>query len=146
MGHPIAATRLLLATGLVSLVTFACSGGGGGYGGGNSPTAPPPPSNSLVVEIRDFEFVPKSITVNPGDTVTWRLTGSAGIGHTVTAGGGVFDSGASFNTAGATFSHTFTAADAGKTFQYYCIAHQVCCLMQGSVRVGDTAPPPPPGY
>jgi len=146
MAHPIAATRLLLAVSALSLATLACGGGGGGYGHMSTPTSPTPSPSALVVEIRDFEFVPKSITVNAGDTVTWRLTGSPAIGHSVTSTGGGFDSGKSFNTAGATFTHTFTSADVGKTFQYYCVTHQACCLMQGSVRVGDTAPPPPPGY
>ena len=142
MSHPIANPRLLLAGCAVALATFAC-GGGGGY---KSPTSPPPPSGSVVVEVRDFEFSPKSITVNPGDTVIWRLTGSANVDHNVTASAGAFASGKVFNSAGAEFSHTFTAADTGKTFQYYCTIHQVCCLMQGSVRVGESAPPPSPGY
>jgi plastocyanin len=145
MSHPIATARLLLASCIVALATFAC-GGGGGYKSPTSPPPPPPPSNGVVVEIRDFSFSPKSITVSPGDTVTWRLTGSAGIGHTVTSAAAGFNSGANFNSVGAQFSHTFTAADTGKTFTYYCSTHQVCCQMQGSVRVGETAPPPPPNY
>ena len=142
MNYPIATARRLLVASSLSLAVFAC-GGGGGY---NPPTSPPPPPNAIVVEIRDFEFVPKSITVSPGDTVVWRLTGSPSIGHSVTATGGAFNSGLVFNSAGTEFSHTFTAADTGMTILYYCSTHQVCCLMQGSVKVGETAPPPPPGY
>jgi plastocyanin len=141
MKKPIAVAGLLFSLLAVSLAAFACGGGGS-----DSPTSPPPPSGGVVVEIRDFEFVPKSITVSPGDTVTWRLTGSANIGHNVNASGGAFASGAVFTSAGAQFSHTFTDADLGKTFPYYCTTHQVCCVMQGSIRVGDSAPPPAPGY
>lgn len=142
MSHLSAATRLLPAISLVVALAGGCGGGGGG-----SPTSPPPPptTNTVTVEIRDFAFSPRSVTIQSGDTVIWRLTGSAGIGHSVTDGAAL-NSGATFNAMGAQYSHTFTAADNGKTFQYYCTAHKVCCSMQGSVRVGSTAPPPPIGY
>ena len=39
-----------------------------------------------------------------------------------------------------------TAADDGRTFGYSCASHAVCCNMRGSVRVGNSAPPAPPGY
>jgi len=97
------------------------------------------------VEVRDFAFVPKSIVVQPGDTVVWRLTGGDHT-HTVTAVGGMFGSGFAFTQAGATFEHTFTADDLGKTFEYFCQTHYATYAMQGSVRVGNNAPPPGPGY
>ncbi|MFN7943715.1 MAG: plastocyanin/azurin family copper-binding protein [Thermoanaerobaculia bacterium] len=128
---------IVLAAGLVRC------GGGGGYGG--SPTAPPPPTAGLVVEIHDNAFSPKTITIQPGDTVTWVLRGNLAT-HTVTESTGRFDSGRIFTTAGMTFTHTFTTADQGHTFLYYCQTHQGCCLMQGSVRVGNDAPDPGPGY
>jgi len=129
-----------LAAGCVAL---ACGGGGGG-GSNTTPTAPRTPA-ALVVEVRDYSFEPKSITVQPGDTVTWRLVGSDAT-HTVTAVGGVFDSGFTFTQSGATFQRTFTNDDAGKTFEYRCVSHQAMFGMQGSVRVGDSAPQPSPGY
>lgn len=137
--------RLRCLSALVPFIGFAlaCSGGGGGYGG-QTPTAPGSVT-SLVVEIRDFEFVPRSIRVQPGETVVWRLAGSDPT-HTVTAVGGMFDSGFTFSQPGSTFSHTFTAADDGKTFLYWCATHHVSYMMQGSVQVGDLAPPPDPGY
>lgn len=122
-------------------LAVACSGGGGG---GNSPTAPM--SNGVVtVEIHDDFFSPKSVTVAPGQTVRWVLVGSD-YQHTVTELDGRWDSGFRFTSSGATFAHTFGNGDDGMTFQYYCKTHRGCCQMQGSVRVGSTAPPPPPGY
>ena len=126
---------------LVVALAAACGGGGGG---GGTPTGPQGPS-SVVVEVRDFAFEPKSVLVEPGDTVTWRLAGSDHT-HTVTATGGAFDSGFVFTASGATFSRTFVSTDAGRTFEYWCSTHHATHSMQGSVRVGESAPPPSPGY
>jgi plastocyanin len=131
----------IAASGFTLALALACGGGGGG---GGSPTAPPSPS-SITVEVRDYAFEPKSLTVQPGDTVVWRLVGDDKT-HTVTAKGGVFDSGFTFTAPGATFTRTFTEADRGRTYEYWCQSHQASNLMQGSVRVGNTAPPPNPGY
>jgi len=139
--------RLLVVTTVPVLVVLACSGGGSK--GGTTPTAPPlipsPSSSQVVVEVHDDFFTPKSITVHPGDTVIWKLVGKETT-HTVTDNGGAFDSGFSLASAGATFQHTFTADDTNKTFEYKCQSHYGCCQMQGSVRVGDGAPQPNPGY
>jgi len=97
------------------------------------------------VEVRDFSFEPKSVVVQPGDTVVWRLVGSDHT-HSVKAVGGMFGSGFVFTQAGATFQRTFTADEAGKTFEYFCESHYATYAMQGSVRVGANAPPPEPGY
>lgn len=125
------------------LLTAACGGGGGG--GDNPPVSPLPNPSAIVVEVRDYAFVPKSIVVDPGDTVTWRLVGSDQT-HSVTAVGGVFDSGFVFTAPGATFTRTFTVSDLGRTFEYRCTNHHASHMMQGSVRVGESAPPPNPGY
>ncbi|HSM13557.1 MAG TPA: hypothetical protein VLA66_05770 [Thermoanaerobaculia bacterium] len=134
---------------LVLATALSCGGGGGG--GGSTPTtppppAPPPPSPGVVeVQVADNVFTPMSITVEPGTTVRWVFTGSAP-GHTVTDLGGTFDSGFAFTAAGDAFEHTFGSEVEGQTFNYRCVSHQACCLMQGSVRVGETAPEPEPGY
>lgn len=125
----------------VALLLAAC-GGGGGHG--MSPTTPAAPQ-TITVEIVDTAFNPQEIKVSPGDTVQWVLHGALTT-HTTTEQNGLWDSGQAFTTQGATFSHTFTQADLGKTFLYYCKTHKACCQMQGSVRVGDSAPPPNPGY
>jgi plastocyanin len=125
---------------------LAACGGGGGGGGGN-PTDPPPPGGGTVVtvELDEFTFQPRSVTVEPGQRVRWVLRGSDTT-HTVTALDGSFDSGFAFNTPGATFERAFTEADRGTTFNYNCASHADCCDMKGSVRVGSNAPPPNPGY
>ena len=117
-------------------------------GGGSSPTqnnmAPPGGGGMTTVSVGDNFFSPMSVSVQPGDTVKWVLTGS-NMMHTVTDNGGAFDSGMVFTSTGATFQHTFSASDSGKTFNYFCRTHAVCCNMRGSVSVGANAPPPSPG-
>jgi plastocyanin len=123
----------------------ACSGGGG-----SSPAEPPSSTTpsptspkSVMVTISDFQFTPKNITINPGDTVVWTQT-SNDSAHTVTASDGSFDSGAIFTSVGKTFSHTFSTG--GVTVNYFCKAHYTCCGMAGAVQVGTNAPPVNPGY
>ena len=124
-----------------SILLVSCGGGGGG----KSPTAPPAPlPQTVVVQVFDNYYSPKSIVVQAGDTVNWVRVGANPV-HTVTASDGAFDSGANgLAPAGATFVHVFN--DAGHTHTYYCQVHGACCMMQGSVRVGNEAPPPPSGY
>jgi len=89
-----------------------------------------------------FSFSPSTVTVQPGDTVTWTWKDSD---HSVTSGlpdapDGLFNSGV--KNSGATFSVTFT--DPG-TKRYYCQPHGSCCGMVGSVIVaGETTPTPTP--
>jgi LPXTG-motif cell wall-anchored protein len=75
-----------------------------------------PLAATQTVEARDFEFAPKMITVNVGDTVVWKNVGQAE--HTVTADDGSFDS--DDLEAGQEFSFTFNTAG---TFPYYCKYH-----------------------
>ena len=117
--------------------------GGGGGGGSSSPTDPQPPQSSVhIVQVKDNSYDPKTLTIQPGETVRWVLSGSSP-DHTVTAKDGSFDSGTAFRTPGATFEHRF---DTGGTFEYSCQAHSQCCLMRGSIKVGSNAPPPDPTY
>lgn len=51
----------------------------------------------------------------PGDTVTWDWSGTD---HSTTSDTGVGDSGV--HSAPHTFTHTFTAADSGKSFPFSC--------------------------
>jgi plastocyanin len=124
---------------LGSLVLLSCGGGGGS----SSPTEPQPQPQPQVVtiEVRDNTYSPKSVTIRPGDTVRWVLRGSD-LTHTVTALDGAFSG--TFPQAGMVFERRFDNAD--RTFDYRCQAHADCCQMQGSVRVGTSAPPPRPGY
>jgi len=72
----------------------------------------------LVVTIKDFEVFPKTSMVSAGQTVTWNW---AGDNHSTTSDTGVWDSGVQNQPH--TFTHTFTAADSGKTFPYFCLVH-----------------------
>ena len=120
----------------------ACSGGDGG----SSPTSSTNSAGQEVtIEVFDFEFRPKSVTIQPGQTVRWVLRGNDR-SHTTREQNGTWNSGTVFNQDGATFRHTFTVSDSGRTFLYYCASHQGCCQMQGSVRVGANAPAPDPDY
>jgi len=105
------------------------------------PTAPPPTTvaapSAVSVSIGDRVFVPSSVTVAPGGTVTW--TNNDDRPHTVTANDRSFDSG--ILGAGATWSRTFPN---GGTFAYFCELHPD---MTGTVTVplagGGGSPPPP---
>lgn len=114
-------------------------------GGDSDGDSDPDQSAVTVVQVLDNEFSPKSITIQPGDTVRWQLSG-VGTSHTVTAMSGSFDSGFVFTSQGAFFERKFPVAEDGETFEYSCVTHKECCEMQGSVRVGANAAPPSDGY
>ncbi|MGH2848328.1 MAG: cupredoxin domain-containing protein, partial [Thermoleophilaceae bacterium] len=101
------------------------------------PAATPPPRRlrdasrsasaaaSTTVVIRDFEFVPASVTIDVGDTVTWRNEGPTP--HSATAEDGSFDTG--IFARGGSRSQTFQEAGA---FSYICTPHP---YMTGTVTV-----------
>jgi len=76
-------------------------------------------------------FVPSTVTIEVGDTVTWDNTDTAA--HTATGGtaadgpSGVFDS--SLIMAGGSYSYT---ADTAGTFDYFCMVHP---WMEGTIIV-----------
>jgi len=92
------------------------------------------PEGSAVpgCEETDACYIPSSVNVNIGETVTWSNDDTAA--HTVTSGSpadgvdGIFDS--SLFAAGTTFSHTFEEEG---TFNYFCMVHP---WMVGVVMVG----------
>lgn len=98
-----------------------------------SPTAVVTPSGTegamikkeAKIAIRNFAFVPATITIKKGETVTW--TNEDSVGHTATALDGTFDSG--ILQQGKSFSFTFTKAG---TFDYKCTPHP---NMRGKVVV-----------
>jgi len=84
-------------------------------------------------------FIPSTVTIGVGETVTWDNTDTAA--HTATGGGhagegpsGVFDS--SLIMAGGSYSHTF---DEAGTYPYFCMVHP---WMLGTVIVGGSASEP----
>jgi plastocyanin len=88
-----------------------------------APAAPAPAPTAAAVEIHDFAFMPKTIAVPVGTTVTW--TNEDGTEHNVTGAG---LKSASFG-AGGTYSYTFAKAG---TFMYACSLHP---QMKGTVTV-----------
>ena len=90
-----------------------------------SVTAPAAPVSGNQVNIDGFAFVPATLTVSAGTTVTW--TNRDEEPHTVAASDGSFHS-PGMGT-GATFTHTFATAG---TFDYVCSIHP---MMHGTVVV-----------
>ena len=78
------------------------------------------PSQTHTVQVLDFEFEPKDITIDVGDVVLWDWVGV--IPHTstsdATSGPDSWESG--LLGEGATYEHTFTTAG---NHPYYCIPH-----------------------
>ncbi len=80
-----------------------------------------------AVSIAGMKFVPASLTVPVGTTVTWTSAGAPTHTSTSTATPPVWDSGNI--TGGKSFSHTFTTAG---TFAYHCKIHT---FMHGTIVV-----------
>jgi plastocyanin len=79
------------------------------------------------VGIANFAFSPSSITIAPGDTVTW--TNSDGTTHTVRGNNGTWGSGNLAN--GQTYTHQFNETG---DFTYHCAIHS---SMTGIVHVSS---------
>jgi plastocyanin len=95
-------------------------------------------ANAATIDVQvaadGLKFTPQNVTINVGDTVRWTWVGS---GHSTTSGtpghpDGMWDSGV--QSAGFTFSFTFTTPG---TFNYFCSPHGLCCGMIGSVTVNQ---------
>lgn len=89
----------------------------------SAPAAPPVGPDAVLIQ--NFAFVPATLTVKVGATVTW--TNQDGEPHTVVADGGQFHSPAMDSNA--IYSYTFAAAG---TYGYVCSIHP---FMRGSVVV-----------
>jgi plastocyanin len=113
------------------LVTACGSGSGGGGATPSTPTTASTSSGSATaisgptVEINNFMFTPKTLTVPVGTTVTWKFADSTQ--HTVTADDNSFTSPALGS--GQTYTHTFTSAG---TVDYHCSIHT---FMTGTIVV-----------
>ena len=98
-------------------------------GGSPAPAASaapsPEPSPISTIHIRDFAYVPASVTIHPGQTV--RFVQDDSTAHTVTAVDKSFDSGNLDK--GKSWTHTF---DKEGTYAYLCAYHPT---MRGTVVV-----------
>ena len=88
------------------------------------------------VDIKNFAFSPKDLTINAGDTVVW--TQFDAIQHTTTSDAipRLWDSG--LLSAGRTFSHTF---DTVGTFPYHCTPHSGTMKATITVQAAVNTPP-----
>ncbi|HSN00555.1 MAG TPA: plastocyanin/azurin family copper-binding protein [Rudaea sp.] len=85
----------------------------------------------------NLSFTPSTLTINSGDTVTFK---NAGGNHNVVADDNSFTNGAP-STANWSYSRTFNSAG---TFGYYCSVHGgPGSGMHGTITVKSVAPPPP---
>ena len=97
------------------------------------PTAPPAtpastqatPAPTLIVHIRDFQYIPKDPAIHVGDTIQYINDDESA--HTVTADDKSYDSG--YMAKGQTWSKTYTVAGA---YPYFCAYH---AFMRASVTV-----------
>jgi plastocyanin len=117
---------------LALAITLALGGGvavaqmTGGSPAPAASTAPSPePSPISTIHIRDFAYVPASVTIHPGQTVRFAQDDSTA--HTVTAVDKSFDSGNLDK--GKSWTHTF---DKEGTYAYLCAYHPT---MRGTVVV-----------
>lgn len=92
---------------------------------GTGPRGTPVPVGPGQVVIKDYEFTPRDIEVQVGDTVTWVNQDT--FNHYVITVDRQIDSG--LLTPGGTYAKTFTAPG---TYQYYCDIHN---YMKGTVTV-----------
>lgn len=91
-----------------------------------TPATTVPSTNMASVNISNFNFVPQTVAVTNGTTVTW--TNGDTVAHTVTSVTGVFDSGPI--SPGATWSYTFNQTG---SFEYSCTIHP--SIPHGTVTV-----------
>ena len=112
---------LLCVAALAGLVLTAC-------GGDEEPATEAPAGSSAAtteVDIAEFKYVPETITVTAGDTVTW--TNSDEAPHTATADDEAFDTGDLQR--GQKGEVTFEEPG---SYPYYCRFH---AFMKGTVEV-----------
>jgi plastocyanin len=108
---------------LAALTTVAACGSDSSGGGAPPATATEsassgsaPAGGGSTVEIMNFMFMPGSLTVPVGTTVTWKFDDSTD--HTVSADDNSFASSPMAN--GQTFTHAFSTAG---TVAYHCSIH-----------------------
>lgn len=97
----------------------------------------PDARESTAVAMVDNAFMPASLTVQVGDTVTWTNRGM--LPHTTTSDAGTWDS--RTMRPGASFPFTFSQPG---TYPYVCVFHAGLGMRGTITVVAPTATPPPP--
>ena len=100
----------------------------------SSASTPAPSATPVLVTIKDFAFVPSTLSIPVGGSVTFKNLDQAA--HTATDSNGAFDSG-NLDTGK---SYTFTFKKAG-TYKYVCTYHP---SMRATIVVGASSTPTPP--
>lgn len=119
-------TRRLAAAPLALCLALAACGGGDEEEAGNAaPSAGTCPEGSVVIAMRDIEFIPENATAQVGDTVCWPNEDD--IQHNAVAEDGSFES--PLYPGGQIF--TATMEEAG-TIEYVCTIHPG---MDGTIEV-----------
>jgi plastocyanin len=90
-----------------------------------TPVPSPMPSPVSIIHIKNFAFVPESVTIPAGSTV--KFVEDDAVPHTVTATDGSFDSGNLDQKQ--TWTHTFTKVG---TYNYLCTYHT---YMKGKIVI-----------
>lgn len=129
--------RLALAAIVVAVAATACTSGDDGAGETSPSTAASDSGDvstsvegDAVVEIERFEYRPRTIEVEAGDTVTWRNGDK--IIHWVTAGTPDDATGAFMERMPGEGDTVTLAFDEPGEFTYFCTRHE---FMRGSVVV-----------
>ena len=101
------------------------------------------PAHAADVTVTNFAFMPSTVSVAAGDTVTWKFVGPD-VNHSATSDPGQAESWDSdpgnsspSHTVGDAFPHTFTQEG---TYTYFCKVH---LFMRARVVVGAAGRPPP---
>ena len=119
----------------VLLGALAVAAGPMSMAGARADQTPTPNPSPFVVHLKNYAFVPATLTVPVGALVEFQNDDS--VAHTVTATGKeAFDSGNL--DGGAKFKHTFSKAG---RFDYVCAYHP---NMKGTIVVSDVAASPTP--
>ena len=111
--------RKLIAIGFLAvsmMVVFAAPAGAATNAAPASTTTDAAPAALKKITIKDFRFMPSSLTVHVGDTVRWTNRGPSM--HTTTSNTGLWDSGTL--AVSQTFSFKFTATG---VYSYHCNIH-----------------------
>jgi plastocyanin len=116
--------HVLLASMVMLLGVSACSSSN--TSAAKTKSSAPSASNTNAVTIKNYAFVPKSITVKVGTTVTW--TNKDGFAHAI-EDSATGQSGASNIDPNASYSHTYTKVG---VYPYVCAIH---ATMHGTVTV-----------